>query len=66
MKTIDIPNHFRTDSALAEFLAGRLGAPKCWSNDCKVKPTVIRVRRTKRLTRSKPAPSHSFMSTQVS
>lgn len=57
MKTMNVSDHFRTGSALAEFLAGRLGAPEWWPNDCKVKPTVIRVRRTKRVTRSEPTAS---------
>jgi hypothetical protein len=38
-------------SALFEFMAGRLGSPEWWPNDCKVKPTVIRVRRTKHVAR---------------
>ena len=33
-------------SALFEFRAGRI-APESWPNDCKVKPTVVRGRRTK-------------------
>jgi hypothetical protein len=39
------------DSALSEFMAGRLGSPKWWPNDWKVKPTIIRVRRTKHVAR---------------
>jgi len=49
MKETNVPNHFEAGTALAEFLAGRLGAPECWPNDCKVKPTVIRIRRSKQM-----------------
>jgi hypothetical protein len=42
MKTMNMPDHFGTNSALVEFLAGRLGAPECWPDDCKVKATVTR------------------------
>jgi hypothetical protein len=40
MRTMNMAEHFRTGSALLEFLAGRLGAPDCWPNDCKVQATV--------------------------
>jgi hypothetical protein len=39
------------DSALSDFMAGRLGSSEWWPNDWKVKPTVIRVRRTKHVAR---------------
>jgi len=54
------------DSALSEFMAGRLGSPKWWPNDWKVKPTIIRVRRTKHVARLSPAASRSLMNKQVS
>ena len=38
-------------SALFEFMAGRLGSPEWCRPDRKVKPTVIRVRRTKHMSR---------------
>jgi ribosomal subunit interface protein len=40
MKTINMPHHFGTGSALVEFLAGRLGAPECWPDDYKVKAAL--------------------------
>jgi hypothetical protein len=40
----------RAGSALSEYMAGRLGSPEWWPHDCRVKPTVIRVRRTKHAT----------------
>jgi len=61
MKTMNMAEHFRTGSALFEFLAGRLGAPECWINDCKAKATVSRVRRTQHVTRSTPAASPSLV-----
>jgi hypothetical protein len=61
MKTINIPDHFRTGSALIEFLAGRLGTPECWTNDCKAKATVSHVRGTQHVTRSIPAASPSLV-----
>jgi hypothetical protein len=52
MKAIKLFDHFQTRSALAEFLAGRLGAPECWPSDCKVKPSLIHLRRSKEMTLS--------------
>jgi hypothetical protein len=61
MKTMNMAEHFRTGSALREFLAGRLGAPACWTNDCKAKATVSRAHRTKHVTRPIPAASPSLL-----
>ncbi len=47
MKTIKMSDHLQAGSALAEFLAGRLGAPECWPANCEVKPTVIAAARRK-------------------
>ena len=65
MKTMNTPKHFGTGSTLAEFLAGRLGAPECWPNDFKVKTNVIRARRTKQVTLSKAAESRSLKNPHV-
>ncbi len=61
MKIINMSDHFRTGSALLEFLAGRLGAPECWPNECRVKSTIIRASRTKHITPSETAASRSPM-----
>lgn len=61
MKTMNMAEHFRTGSALLEFLGGRLGAPACWANDFKPKATVSRVRRTQHVTRSIPVASPSLV-----
>jgi hypothetical protein len=50
MKTKRVSNGFRSGSALVDFLAGRLGAPECWPNDCETTPNVYRVRRSEHLT----------------
>jgi hypothetical protein len=61
MKTINIPDHFRNSSTLFEFLAGELGAPDCWTNDCKAKATFSRGRRNQHVTGSIPAASPSLL-----
>jgi hypothetical protein len=43
MKTLNMPKYFRPDSALLEFLEGRLGAPDCWPNDREAKASANRV-----------------------
>jgi hypothetical protein len=53
MKPIKMSDHLQAGSALAEFLAGRLGAPECWPADCKVTPTVIAAARRKQQTAAK-------------
>lgn len=65
MSAKNMPDHFRAGSALAEFMAGRLGAPDCWPNDCKIAAAVIRVRPTKQVTVSKSAASPFLMSSDV-
>ena len=50
METTNMSDHFRIDSALVEFLTGRLGAPDCWPDHWNVKPPVIRARRTEQVT----------------
>jgi hypothetical protein len=65
MKTMNTRNHFRAGSALAEFLAGRLGAPDCWPNDCKIEPTLIRVSRMEGVTLSKAAATETSESTDL-
>jgi hypothetical protein len=53
IKSFDKGPHFRADSALLEFLGLRLTASS--PAECKAKPFVVRVRRTRRLVRSKSA-----------
>jgi len=65
MKTMNMPDHFGTGSALVEFLAGRMGAPECWPDDCKVKATVTRGRRTKHGTSGQAAASPSLTNTHA-
>jgi len=58
-------DRFRADSALVQFLQGRLGAPECWPDGGTVKPAVIRNRQAKHLTsdaygHTRPANAASF------
>ncbi len=65
MKTMNMPDHFGTGSALVEFLAGRLGTPECWPDDCKVKATVIRGHLIKDGTPCDAAASRSLTNTHA-
>jgi hypothetical protein len=55
IKNFDERSHFHADSALLEFLGLGLRAPGCSPDESKAKPIVIRVRRKRRLGRSRSA-----------
>lgn len=46
MKLMSMPDRLQSGSALAEFLAGRLGAPECWPDPHEQPPNFIRGRET--------------------
>lgn len=58
METTNMSHHFRIDSALVEFLMGRLGAPDSWPDHWNVKPIVIQARRTEQVAAVRAAHPH--------
>ena len=55
----DENSHFRADSALLKFLGLGLGGPESSLDECKARPCVVRVRKTRRRGRSRSGPLQS-------